>query len=175
MNHKYPTFRVTYQIRSIVSVLFICLLLAVSFQTQPVMAMDHSRMLLNCTGSGCDGYLPGYWGCDVNPTTVSSRYILLPDNVGITELRYQTNCKAFWSRTRLTASSYYIGATLDRNETMYNDYSISSSVPLSAVLSVYTLMGSSYYSSRTCGTANPTSPVPAPVYTNCGIFMTKSN
>ena len=105
MNYKYPIFRITYQIRSVVSVLFICLILAVSFQTQPVMAMDHSRMLLNCTGSGCDGYLPGYWGCDVNPTTVSSRYILLPDNVGITELRYQTNCKAFWSRTRLTASS----------------------------------------------------------------------
>ena len=31
MNHKYPIFRITYQIRSIVSVLFICLLLAVSF------------------------------------------------------------------------------------------------------------------------------------------------
>ena len=175
MNYKYPIFRITYQIRSVVSILIIYLILAVSFQTQPAIAMDHSRMLLNCTGSGCDGYLPRYWGCDVNPTTVSSRYILLPDNVGITELRYQTNCKAFWSRTRLTASSYYIGATLDRNETMYNDYSISSSVPLSAVLSVYTLMGSSYYSNRTCGTANPTSPVPAPFYTNCGIFMTKSN
>lgn len=58
MNYKYPIFRITYQIRSVVSILIIYLILAVSFQTQPAMAMDHSRMLLNCTGSGCDGYLP---------------------------------------------------------------------------------------------------------------------
>jgi len=119
-------------------------------------------------------FFSDYWGCDVNATTVSSRYILLPSNDGITELRYQSNCKAFWSRTTLSVNGYYVGATLDR-EKKVPDYAMSSGSCLSAGLSVYTYMGNSLYSSRTCGTANANNPVPAPAYTNCGIYMTKSN
>lgn len=85
-----------------------------------------------------------------------------------------SRCKAFWSRTTLSVGGYYIGATLDR-QFRNPDYSIASSSPLSAGLSVYTYMGNSLDSSRSCGTADANNPVPAPVYTNCGIFMTKSN
>jgi hypothetical protein len=174
MNHKFTVNPQKTKANIVVLVLMIILIFALSSQTLSGMAMENSRKLSYCTGNECNGYLPGYWGCDVNPTTVSSRYILLPTNVGYTELRYQTNCKAFWSRTTLTAGGYYIGATLDR-QVQTPDFAISSSVKLGAGLSVYTFMGSSYDSSRTCGTANASNPVPAPVYTNCGIYMTKSN
>lgn len=174
MNHKLAVNPKKCKRYLIVTILVIGIISILGIQTQPGMAIDPSRKLAYCSGSQCNGYFPSYWGCDVNPTTVSSRYILLPSNVGITELRYQTNCKAFWSRTTLSVSGYYIGATLDR-QVQTPDYAISSSSPLSAGLLVYTYMGNSLDSSRTCGTADANNLVPAPVYTNCGIFMTKSN
>jgi len=179
MNHKFTINPQKTKANIVVSVLMIILLFSISSQTLSGMAMDNSRKLSYCTGSACNGCLPGYWGCDVNPTTVSSRYILLPTNVGYTELRYQTNCKAFWSRTTLSIGGLSvggccIGATLDR-QFQTPDYSVASGSPLSSGLSVYTYIGNSLDSSRTCGTADANNPVPAPVYTNCGIFMTKSN
>ncbi len=174
MNHKQADNPKKCKRYIIVTVLVIGIISILGIQTQPGMARDNSRRLLYCTGSQCNGYLPGYWGCDANATTISSRYILLPNNVGINELRYQTNCRAFWSRTTLSVGGYYIGATLDR-QYQTPDYSIASGSPLSAGLAVYTYMGNSLDSSRTCGTADANNPVPAPTYTNCGIYMSKSN
>ena len=130
-----------------------------------------SRPNIYCSESGCNGYYPAYWGCDSDPITVSSRYILIPSNVGIHELRYSNNCSSFWSRTTLTLSSYYIGATLDRKD-LTPDYGTSSGAPLSAGLSVHTLMSSSKQSCRTCGNAS-LSPVPNPTYVNCGVWFTQ--
>lgn len=124
-----------------------------------------------CSGSSCNGYYPAYWGCDGDAITVSSRYILLPANVGIVELRLSDNCTAFWSRTTLSVGGYYIGSTLDR-QSLTPDYGIVSGAPLGIYDSVHTMMSSSQQNCRTCGTASYTQP-PALSYSNCGIFMTK--
>lgn len=123
-----------------VIVLAIGIISILGIQTQMGMATDCPRRLLYCTESQCNGYLPGYWGCDANATTVSSRYILLPTDDGLNEFRCQTNCKAFWSRTTSSVGGYYIGAALDR-QYQTPDYSVAGGSPLGAGLSGKTYMG----------------------------------
>lgn len=72
MNHKQADNPKKCKRYIIVTVLVIGIISILGIQTQPGMARNNSRKLLYCTGSQCNGYLPGYWGCDAHATTVSS-------------------------------------------------------------------------------------------------------
>ncbi|MGV8049285.1 MAG: hypothetical protein AB2L21_02860 [Anaerolineaceae bacterium] len=137
-------------------------------QTSTDGSAGEPKVLSSCTYSGCYGYYPPSQDC--SGTTIASRFILLPDNVGLSELRVSTTCHAYWARASLSANNYYLASTIDGQGSV-TDFSESSAYPLSAGDQLYTRMQSSTTSSRACGTAKSSSYISIPTYSYCTIFF----
>ena len=145
--------------------LIIVMVLIVGLSLAPVSIVDavaEPKSLCSCTYSDCDGWYPDNHNC--SGTTLASTFIMIPSNVGLNELRYSSGCHSYWARTSLSASSYYLGSTVDGPGT---DYSEASPAPLSSGQQVYTRMVTSAAATRACGNVSDSHAISIPVYSFC--------
>jgi hypothetical protein len=129
-----------------------------------VVGSNEPKPLSLCEYEDCYGFFAGSKGC--SGTTIASRLYLVPEDVGVNELRYSSDCHSFWARSRLSENGYYLASTIDGPPPGV-DFSQASSYPLSSGQQVYTVMLTSAAYTRSCGNVSSNSQISIPTYSWC--------